>query len=258
MTSHTSLRKNPTCPFGALAWKDYYWEYRRESPLSNEDYWGISKDPDGIERRLVDEWQQQVENAKHIIGFIANIRPGKILDVGCGPGFLLSAIDKGWSKHGVDVSRPALEYCSKHAKVYCGELPTLKLGEDMFDVVVMNHVIEHISEPLKYIAEIQRILKRGGCLIVETPNFDSGCARRFGKKFRMLHDRGHISLFTSFSLVKMLEDYGYEIIHVDYPFFDTIWFTPENMNSMFDTSKVSPAFYGNHVAVYCYNRKLIK
>ncbi len=74
----------------------------------------------------------------------------------------------------------------------------------------------------------------------------------------MLRDEGHIRLFTSFSLVKMLEDYAYEIIHIEYPFFDTIWFTPENMSSMFDTRKVSPAFYGNHIAVYCVTTEKVK
>lgn len=255
MIINGSFRENPICPFGDLVWEKYYWVYPREVPLYNGDYWGISKDPDGVERNLVDEWQQQVENVKHIINFISNIPPGKILDVGCGPGFLLSAIDQKWDKYGMDISWTASEHCSKHAKVFCDELLNLKFEEDMFDVVVMNHVIEHVSEPLKYIIEIQRILKEGGLFIIETPDFDSGCARRFGKKYRMLHDKGHIRLFTSFSLVKMLEDYAYEIIYIEYPFFDTIWFTPENMSSMFDISKVSPAFHGNHIAVYCYNRK---
>ena len=161
--------------------------------------------------------------------------------------------DLVWDKYGTDISRTASEHFSKHAKVFYDELPNLKFEEDMFDVVVMNHVIEHVSEPLKYIIEIQRILKEGELFIIVAPDFDSGCARRFGKNYRMLHDEGYIRLFTSFSPVKMLEDYAYEIIDIEYPFFNTIWFTPENMSSMFDTRKVSPAFYGNHIAVYYYN-----
>jgi len=53
----------------------------------------------------------------------------------------------------------------------------------------------------------------------------------------------------------MIEDFNFEIICIDYPFFDTVYFTKENINRMFDTGKVSPPFYGNHVIVYSYNRK---
>ena len=250
-----SLRNNPICPFGDLAWKKYYWIRPQKELFYEDDYWGSVKDPDGNERNLLEEWDQQVKNLKHLIDFISSIKPGKVLDVGCGPGFLLSALNNKWDKYGVDVSQTALEHCSKYAKVFCGKLPTLNFKEDMFDVVVMNHVIEHVSEPLEYIVKIRKILNVRGIFIIATPDFDSGCARRFGNNFRMLHDKGHISLFTSFSLVKLLEDYGFEIIHIEYPFFDTKWDTAENMLRMFDTNKVSPPFYGNHVVVYSYNRK---
>ena len=73
----------------------------------------------------------------------------------------------------------------------------------------------------------------------------------FKQNFRMLHDKGHISLFTSFSLIALLEDNGFEIIKVEYPFFETQWFNSDNLNRMFDTTKVSPAFYGSHVVVFC-------
>jgi hypothetical protein len=111
-------------------------------------------------------------------------------------------------------------------------------------------VIEHVKHPLDYVAAIYRTLKVGGIFIVGTPDFDSGCARRFKDNYRMLHDKGHISLFTSASLIKMLEDHRFRVIHVEYPYFDTIWFTQENLLRMEDASKMSPPFYGNHVTVF--------
>ena len=114
----------------------------------------------------------------------------------------------------------------------------------------MNHVIEHVENPLEYVKAAYRTLKAGGVFIVGTPDFDSGCARRFKNNYRMLHDKGHIRLFTSTSLIKMLEDYQFRIIHVEYPYFDSVWFTKENLLRMVDASKVSPPFYGNHVTVF--------
>lgn len=250
-----SLRSNPVCPFGDLPWKKYYWAYSRQEPRYEEDYWGAVQDPDGKERDLVKEWDQQVKNLEHITTFLKDVKPGRILDVGCGPGFLLSALNGSWQKYGQDVSRKALESCARFARTLRGDLPKLKLSPNSFDVVVMNHVIEHLRHPLEYVRAVKRILKKNGVFILATPDFDSACARRFGRNFRMLHDNGHISLFTSLSLVKMLEDLDFEIIRIDYPFFETMWFTPENLQRMFDVSRVSPPFYGSHVVLYAHNRK---
>lgn len=250
-----SLREKPICPIGELTWKKYYWVYPRKQQSYESKYWGIREDPDGEKRNLIDEWKQQVKNLKHITDFLKEVKPGKILDVGCGPGFLLSTLNKRWDKYGIDVSKTALEHCSKYAKVFHGELPKLKFKKNMFDVVVMNHVIEHLPDPVEYLFEVKKILKENGILIIATPDFDSGCARHFGKRYRMLHDKGHISLFTSFSLVKMLEDYKFEIIFVDYPFFDTIYFTKKNLERLADARRTSPPFYGNHVVVYSMNKE---
>ena len=86
--------------------------------------------------------------------------------------------------------------------------------------------------------------------MIATPDFDSPCARRFGLNFRMLHDPGHISLFTSFSLVKMLEDLGFRILEIDFPYFETRFYTQEAMTRMRDRTKVSPPFVGNHINVF--------
>ena len=83
-----------------------------------------------------------------------------------------------------------------------------------------------------------------------TPDFDSGCARRFGNNFRLLHDKTHVSLFSDFSLKELLEDTGFVVDKIEYPFFDTKYFTKENLLKVFDTSTVSPAFYGNIMTLY--------
>ena len=54
-----------------------------------------------------------------------------------------------------------------------------------FDVVFSYHVIEHLLYPEKFIENVYKILKPGGYFILGTPNFDSGCARRFKKKLQI-------------------------------------------------------------------------
>ncbi len=254
---NSMLRSNPECPVGDYPWKKYYWERSMPNISYEEEYWGIAIDPDGKKRNILDEWSDQVENFRHILSFLETYNPGNILDIGCGPGFFLSGLNSKWKNYGIDISKKAAEVCKKYAIMETGELTKANYKNNYFDVVTMIHVVEHLLNPLAYIDKIKQILKKDGLFIIETPDFDSPCARRFGKNFRMLHDPGHVSLFSTNSLIKMLEDYDFEIISIEYPYFETKYFTEENLLKMMDESIISPPFYGNHVVVYALNRKNI-
>jgi len=245
------FRNSPKCPFGDLRWNKYYWEYPREIPDYEEEYWSKTVDPDGKIRDMLSEVERkkQIEDLKFIINKIHQRLPGKIIDVGCGPGHLLSAINPEWEKHGIDICHKALNLAKKYAQVQKGEFPNLNYQSEYFNVVVFHHLIEHLKDPVIYVKEARRVLKKKGLIIISTPDFDSGCARRFKHKYRMLDDKGHISLFTSFSIVRMLEDLSFNIIEIDYPFFETRWFSQVNLLRMLNKSKISPPFYGNHLTV---------
>ena len=226
----------------------------RPSNLEFEEaYWGVVTDPDGVKRNRLSEDERKA--------FLANIgtelqaihcrAPGRILDVGCGPGYLMSGIDKEWERHGVEISAVAAEHAAQWGKIHFGTLDSANYPDAFFDVVVLFHVIEHVPDPAELIREIRRILKADGLLILGTPDFDSSCARRFGERFRLLHDPTHISLFSEDSLRRFLRDHGYVIEHVDYPFFETSYFTSENLDRLFDPTAISPPFYGNVITAYC-------
>ena len=217
-----------------------------------ESYWGQISDPDGIIRNRLTERDKQVENIKQEIAFINQQQPGKIVDIGCGLGFLLSAIDSQWKKHGVEISKFASQYAENWGEIFHGTVEEANYQNGYFDVVVIHHVIEHIEKPEVMIQEIYRILREGGHLIIATPDFDSGCARRFGKNYRLLHDDTHISLFSYESMLRFLRDFGFLIDHVEFPFFETPYFTAENLMRLFDTTKISPPFYGNFMTFYCH------
>ncbi len=243
-----SLRKKPRCPFGDLEWNDYYWVYPRETQTQTE-YWDTVTDPDGKTRRLINEWKQQQEDVRYLVDFVHNLGSGTLLDVGCGPGFFLSQLNDKWDRYGFDISEHALEKASDFATCYSGDFCTLDLAPNSFDVILLHHVIEHLDDPLSYINKIKTLLKKDGIFIVATPDFDSAMARRFKLKYRMLHDPQHVSLFTQFSLVKLLEDYNFDVLSIDYPYFDTRFFTQESLLKTVDTKQVSPAFYGNHMTI---------
>ena len=127
--------------------------------------------------------------------------------------------------------------------------------KDKFDVILIHHVIEHVEEPINFIHEIKNILKNDGILILGTPNFDSGCARRFNGNYRLLNDPTHISLFSNDSMHRLLRNHNFDIKRVHYPYFETEYFSEENLYKLFNVDDMSPPFYGNFMTFFCKNIK---
>jgi phosphoheptose isomerase len=216
-----------------------------------EAYWGTVVDPDGNVRDRRKEREQHLDDIREELAFLNSLPPGRILDVGCGLGFLLSGIADGWEKHGVEVSRYAAERARAWGCIHHGDLESAAYPDEHFDVVVMHHVIEHMEDPAATLLEARRVLRRRGLLILGTPDFDSGCARRFGDGYRLLHDPTHISLFSNESMHRFLRDHDVEIERVDYPYFETGYFTADNLLKLLEPEGVSPPFYGNFMTFYC-------
>jgi len=232
---------------------DYYAPVAPEGATGfEEEYHHVTHDPDGKERHLLLEREHSLAATHEIVGYLARLAPGRILDVGCGLGWILSALSDGWDKHGVEVSRFASQHASQFATIHCGTLDDYR--DSGFDVVVMNHVIEHLSDPIVAVERVHGLLKQNGIFILGTPDFDSAAARRYGSRFRLLHDPTHISLFSCDSMHRCLRDHGFKILHVEYPFFDTMWFSRENLLKILDDTSISPPFYGSAMTFFCERR----
>lgn len=219
-------------------------------PNYEETYWGKIEDPDGNRRDRLQEREQYLDDMKAELAFLNNLPGGRILDVGCGPGFLLSALDSKWDRYGTEISKFAAEHARPHGRIFYGRLEDAAYPSGHFDAVVFHHVIEHLDDPLRTLREIRRVLRPGGRLVLGTPDFDSGCARLFGPRYRLLHDQTHVSLFSQESTYRLLRDEGFVIEKVDCPYFSTRHFTKENLLRLFDKQGISPPFYGNFMTFY--------
>ena len=131
---------------------NYYASIESESNDFEESYHFIKKDPDGIERNLLEEREYRLKTTSEVSDYLDKIKPGKILDIGCGPGWMLSALNDNWEKHGIEVSKFASNYAKKYCKLHNGTLETFS-GEN-FDVIIFYHVVEHLSDPISAIKKI--------------------------------------------------------------------------------------------------------
>ncbi|HWY31853.1 MAG TPA: methyltransferase domain-containing protein, partial [Candidatus Acidoferrum sp.] len=76
------------------------------------------------------------------------------------------------------------------------DLITAHFPDNSFDAVTMNHVIEHVSEPVTLLAEVKRILKPSGRLVSITPNIQSWGHAIFGECWRGLEIPRHLQIFS--------------------------------------------------------------
>ncbi len=146
----------------------------------------------------------------------------KLLDIGCGTGtFLKIAQEIGFDAVGIEPNKKAAEYAAdkNHVTALQGTLDDYDFSPETFDAVSLIQTLEHLPDPLKTLSDIRMVLKKGGAVFIEVPNFSNIfflASRLFGIRDRsMTIDPAHVWYFTVKSLKKLVKAAGLEIISVD-------------------------------------------
>jgi SAM-dependent methyltransferase len=142
--------------------------------------------------------------------------PGRILDIGCGRGLMLAALQRrGWEVVGTEFAAPlAQAVAAEHGfPVYAdADLSNLALPAQQFDVITLWHVLEHLPDPLATLQEVRRLLKVGGLLVIEVPNLESWQAQVGGGRWFHLDCPRHLYHFGAQDLSLRLSALGFERI----------------------------------------------
>lgn len=149
----------------------------------------------------------------------ARVRPGKMLEIGCGDGSFLEAMaGKGWDALGLDISETAVRMARsrRDIRVEAGELGECALADSTFDLVVMRHVLEHIPDPVETLKEIRRVLLPGGLLYMTVPNIASIESRIAGDSWFHLDPPYHLTHFSPASITEALVSAGFREIRVNH------------------------------------------
>ena len=144
--------------------------------------------------------------------YLHDVRPGRVLDVGCGRGLLLLRLKAmGWQVEGQEIDPDAGAHSleDSNIRVHRAPLEELLLPEGRYDAIVMNHVIEHAADPAELLRECRRLLARDGQLIVVTPNTRSLAHRLFGAHWRPLEPPRHLFLFSDRNLAHLARQAGF-------------------------------------------------
>jgi 2-polyprenyl-3-methyl-5-hydroxy-6-metoxy-1,4-benzoquinol methylase len=140
----------------------------------------------------------------------------KLLDIGCGNGsFLNLMMQIGWVTLGIEPDIKAVKSARKLGlNVIHGTLEETTLPAASFDAVTLNHVIEHLHDPLQALRQCRALLKPKGHISVFTPNVNSIGSRFFKEDWYALHPPCHLVLFTQNSLVYALTQAGFSDIRI--------------------------------------------
>jgi 2-polyprenyl-3-methyl-5-hydroxy-6-metoxy-1,4-benzoquinol methylase len=153
---------------------------------------------------------------------ISGVRPkipgvSTILDIGCGSGLALSrARDAGWLVMGIEPDPSA----AKSAAAACIEIIASDLSElparfnGTFERILLNHVIEHVHDPLSMLIRCKELLTPKGELWLETPNLTSLGHEEFGIDWRGLEPPRHLVIFESSSLQSLLTEAGFKNVNL--------------------------------------------
>jgi SAM-dependent methyltransferase len=147
---------------------------------------------------------------------------GSVLDIGCATGsFLSAAAARGWTVSGVEVvdfaRREATRRTGALVAGSCSELP----AGQVFDVVTLHHVLEHLHDPVVFLQTIvaPRVRRR---LLIEVPNFASLPSRVHGSHWLDLRLEQHVYHYVRDTLVAVVSSAGFRVDHA-YTLWEPLW-----------------------------------
>jgi SAM-dependent methyltransferase len=177
----------------------------------NEDSADLEARSDTVKRQRFEEYRALVPELR---------RPGRVLDVGCNAGELLSLFQQaGWDVAGVEMSPGPAALAAKRldAPVFNGTVEDYELDGEPFDLITLSHVLEHLHDPRAVLERLAALAAPGGGLLVEVPNADDLLLPAFGGFYRPLCPGDHVSFFDHCSLDAVISTSGWEMVATSSP-----------------------------------------
>ncbi len=153
-------------------------------------------------------------------------RGASLLEVGSGLGHLVGQLEDSFETYGMDVNYWAVKQSKsviKKSALQTASAQELPYKDGSFNVVIIKHIVEHLPNPEKAIAEIGRVTEKGGTLILATPNLDSLLKPWKGDSWIGYQDPTHISLRRPAEWLALIKGAGFSLIKV---FSDGFWDVP--------------------------------
>jgi 2-polyprenyl-3-methyl-5-hydroxy-6-metoxy-1,4-benzoquinol methylase len=177
--------------------------------LYDKNYYFFNRTDKDEFKRMVDLYCRSVRMVDRLVD------ERRVLEIGSAKGYLLAALQGlGWTVQGVELSKDAARYALRRFKVptFTGTLEEYidTHTSEQFPLVLALDVLEHVTDPRRFLKSITDVVAPNGYLIIDTPNgaaADIITRKSNWKGFNPYH----IFVFSKHNLAMLLVDYGFGV-----------------------------------------------
>ena len=180
---------------------EYHYIYRAEENPSDEKFLG-----------------RKSEAVKFIIPFIQNHggpKCGTVLEIGCADGGNVAAfMDCGYDASGLDLSHTYVEFGkNKGLNLFCTDSTSFASEGHQYDLIFVNHVLEHFTDLGKELDTIGTLIKPNGYLFIGVPGVMDLTLGAYRSDFLRMLQNAHIFNFTKDTLIRVMAKYGFSCVY---------------------------------------------
>lgn len=188
----------------------------------------------------------KIEQKHYIIqSHLSETSKNSLLDIGCGEGFALNYFNKrNWCVTGLDYSSSGVNAHNPHCRDFITQgnmftnIKSLIKAEKQFDLIWMDNVLEHVTDPLGLLKESRKLLSMKGILVIEVPN-DFSIIQMKLKEMKLIKNDfwvappDHISYFNKQGLINICTaaDLEHTLTIADFPIDFNLFNPNANYNS---------------------------
>jgi len=145
------------------------------------------------------------------------VSSGKLLDVGSGGGALIEEANKvGFQAEGLEPSLPAVKLCTrKGLKVKRGFFENVRYKNNYFDIIILSHVLEHVSDTNIFLSKVHKILKGKGYVFLCQTNYTGTIPKILGKFWEGWVTGQHLVHFSPGGMKYILGKNKFKLIRID-------------------------------------------
>ncbi|MGR3220980.1 MAG: class I SAM-dependent methyltransferase [Candidatus Anammoxibacter sp.] len=168
--------------------------------LADEDKWS-SYEEERVDRKIASNWIYKLP------------KNSTVLDVGCFDGQFLENLGSDYNKFGVEIHHKARQLAiEKGVTIVADNFYDLQTLPDKFNAVIAMDVIEHVEDPLTFLAYLAKNVCSGGLIIISTGNTDACSWKLMKNRYYYCAIGEHISFINPGWLHKAADDLGLNIV----------------------------------------------
>lgn len=180
----------------------------------SENYISHTNTSKGLVNRLYHLVRKQtMSDKRRLISSVTRVQKGKILDIGAGTGAFASHMKQhGWDVTGIEPDEVAREQAqSLHGLALHPAADLYSLQADSFDAITLWHVLEHVHDLHRYMEQLKKLVKRGGCIFIAVPNYTSYDASFYQANWAAYDVPRHLYHFSPESVQQLMGRHGLQL-----------------------------------------------